>query len=61
MVNIAVTAQKNVYETEVTTKWMSTGCTVKCDPETMLSNRAEWNYYLFVTKHGQKEHFNFHY
>ena len=22
-------------------KWMSTGCTVKCGPETMLSNGAE--------------------
>ena len=24
-----------------TTKWMSTGCTVKCDPGAMLSNGAE--------------------
>ena len=48
-----------MYKAEITTKWMSTGCTVKCDPETMLSNGAEWHYYLFVTKHGQKENFNF--
>ena len=29
-------------------KWMSTGCTVKCDPETMLSNEAEWYCYFII-------------
>ena len=35
-------------------KMESTGCTVKCDPKTMLSDGAE-RYYLFVCKHGQKK------
>ena len=37
---------------------MSVGCTVKCDPEMMLSNGAE-KYYLLIIVSGQKENFNF--